>query len=64
MLLLHINHLSDNESRFKLQKLGDELSAALVETVTDVLGRDLHRIIPPARLSRWETVIVEGEIVA
>jgi hypothetical protein len=61
---MHINHLPDNESRVKLQKLGDELSAALVETITDVLGRDLHRIIPPARISRWETVIVEGEIVA
>jgi hypothetical protein len=61
---MHINHLSDNESRLKLQKLGDELSAALVETVIDVLGRDLHRIIPPEPLSRWETVIVEGEIVA
>lgn len=48
-----------------IQILRDELSAALVQTVTDVLGHDLHRIIPPETVSpRWETVIVEGEIIA
>jgi len=64
LLLVDPHGSSDDEDRrLLLQGLGEELSDALVQTVTEVLGRDLHRIIPPERLPRWETVVVDGEIV-